>query len=239
MCDIIRLGQVEAVRKRISDATSSLLGDTIVLSDEQWREPSRLPGWSRAHVATHIAQNADAFARLVQSSADRVPSTMYPSDEQRRATLERGADRAGLELQIDLDTSAVALEEAFDSVLDWTVPVPVPLPIGPLPVAAITVARFHEIAIHHLDLDCGFTVERLEPVSVRWLLQWSAEVVGSRPGLPAVDVENTSGVLVSVGDVGWRRTVRGDDATLWLWLTGRSDGQALDGADDLMFPLLS
>lgn len=47
-------------------ATTVLLRDTISVTDDQWRGgPSRLPGWSRGHVATHLARNADAFTRLV------------------------------------------------------------------------------------------------------------------------------------------------------------------------------
>jgi maleylpyruvate isomerase len=47
--------QLETLRGLVTTATQRLLGDTIAVSDEDWRGPSRLPDWSRGHVATHIA----------------------------------------------------------------------------------------------------------------------------------------------------------------------------------------
>ena len=44
-------------------STARLLGDTIAVSDDDWRAPSRLPYWSRGHVGTHVARQADALIR--------------------------------------------------------------------------------------------------------------------------------------------------------------------------------
>ncbi|HEX5383496.1 MAG TPA: maleylpyruvate isomerase N-terminal domain-containing protein, partial [Propionibacteriaceae bacterium] len=56
--------QLETLRSLVRTATQRLLGDTILVTDEQWRAPSRLPEWTRGHVATHIARHADAICRL-------------------------------------------------------------------------------------------------------------------------------------------------------------------------------
>lgn len=53
--------RLDEVRHLVSHTTARLLGDTISVSDEGWRAASRLPRWSRGHVATHVARNADAF----------------------------------------------------------------------------------------------------------------------------------------------------------------------------------
>ena len=58
--------QLETVRSLVAQATQRLLGDTITVRDEHWRSPSRLPDWTRGHVATHLARNADAIRRLVE-----------------------------------------------------------------------------------------------------------------------------------------------------------------------------
>src|SRR3954447_4566989 len=34
------------------------------LTDDDLRKPSRLPGWTRAHVVAHLARNADALINL-------------------------------------------------------------------------------------------------------------------------------------------------------------------------------
>ena len=46
-------------------ATTRYLGALTVLTDEDMRAPSLLPRWSRGHVVTHLARNADALCNLV------------------------------------------------------------------------------------------------------------------------------------------------------------------------------
>ena len=98
--------QLETLRGLVTGATQRLLGDTIAVDDQAWREPSRLPGWTRGHVATHIARHADGIVRLTEWARCGERLDMYVSAEQREADIEDGAVRSGLDLQIDLDTTA-------------------------------------------------------------------------------------------------------------------------------------
>ena len=107
--------QLETLRGLVTTATQRLLGDTISVSDEDWRAPSRLPEWSRGHVATHLARQADGIVRLTEWARTGERQDMYASAEQRAADIEEGSGRSGLELQIDLDTSAGRLGNAFDA----------------------------------------------------------------------------------------------------------------------------
>src|SRR5829696_8435613 len=95
--------QLETVRFMVAQATQRLLGDTITVSDEDWRRPSRLPNWTRAHVATHLARQADAIRRLTEWARTGERRDMYSSADQRESEIEAGAGRTGLELQVDLD----------------------------------------------------------------------------------------------------------------------------------------
>ena len=113
--------ELDRLRGLVTTATQRLLGDTIAVSDEDWNAPSRLPEWSRGHVATHLARQADALSRLTEWARTGERQEMYASPEQRTAEIEEGAGRSGLELQIDLDTSAERLTEAFDA-LDQPTP---------------------------------------------------------------------------------------------------------------------
>ena len=106
--------QLETLRGLVRTATQRLLGDTISVTDEQWRAPSRLPDWTRGHVATHIARHADALIRLAEWARTGERQDMYPSPEHRASEIEAGSGRSGLDLQIDLDTSAGHLGSAFD-----------------------------------------------------------------------------------------------------------------------------
>lgn len=226
---------VETVRKRKLEATQRLLGDTIGMGDEDWRAASLLPGWTRAHVAAHVCRGADALVRLVSATLRGLATPLYPRPDRRFAEIERGVDRSGLQIQIDLDTSAGELNRTLDLVTDWSTPVE--LLDRSLTLAQVPLARLQEVVLHHLDLNCGFTVDDLDPVPARWLLQWHVALRHPPHGRRLV-VESDSGVSASLGDEGPAVEVRGTDAHLWGWLTGRTGPDAVDGADGLRLPLL-
>lgn len=233
--DIVNLGQVLPVRKRISEATQRLLGDTIRLDDDQWAAPSLLPGWSRAHVATHLARDADALRGVMTAAFAGETRALYQSPESKFNDLERGAERTGLDLQVDLDTSAGRLETTFDQVEDWLTPIR--LPEGEYPASVLPLVRLQEVELHHIDLDCGHTWEDLDLIPARWLLQWLCLLLREDETLPCVDIASDSGVTASFGATGARRQVTGTDAALWAWLTGRYDGASLSGAEGLTWPM--
>ena len=49
----------------IDDATQRLLGTARLMTDEDVRQPSLLPGWTRGHVLAHLARNADALRNVL------------------------------------------------------------------------------------------------------------------------------------------------------------------------------
>ena len=44
----------------VDRATARLLATARTLDDDAVRAPSPLPGWTRGHVLTHVARNADS-----------------------------------------------------------------------------------------------------------------------------------------------------------------------------------
>lgn len=225
MLAILNQGQVGPLVKRIALATQSLLRDTIELDDAQWKAPSPLPGWSRAHVATHIARNADAQRRVIAASLAGDAQALYPSPSLKFDDIERGAERSGLDLHVDLDISAGELARMMDRVEDWMIPVR--LPAGEFPLSVVPLIRLQELILHHLDLDTGFTWQDVDPIPAGWLLQWTLLLMRDDPSLPAVDISSDAGVTAALGGVGERRAVSGPDAALWAWLTGRTQGEGL------------
>lgn len=231
--------ELTVVRDLLAHATQRMLGDTIGLSDEQWRAPSALPGWTRGHVATHVARNADAIGQLATWAASGRRQEMYASPGARDAEIERGADRPGLELQVDLDTSAGLLTEAFaalDQSDQWTEQVE-----GragqPLPARLLPLMRLAEIVLHHVDLDCGFGVEDVEPDTALWLLQLAAHRVSAQPDYPALTLQPTGADPVDLGPAtGDRTTVSGAAAALLGLVTQRGDATTLTGAEGLDLP---
>ncbi len=231
--------QLTEVRRLLSEATHRLLGDTISVTDEDWREPSRLPGWSRGHVASHVARQADALGRLVEWARTGQPSPMYSSDEQRNSDIEAGSGRSGLDLQIDLDTSAGRLEDGFDR-LDaedgWDAVVE--LRGGKqTPARLLPVARLGEVVLHHIDLDADFDVDDIESAVALWLLEWCAIRLADRGAFPSLLLEPRGGRSIHIGPTEDRPlVVRGRPARLLGWLSGRGTADGVEGADGLTLP---
>ncbi|WP_245935307.1 maleylpyruvate isomerase family mycothiol-dependent enzyme [Acidipropionibacterium virtanenii] len=209
------------------------------VSDEQWQSPSHLPGWTRAHVATHLARNADALAGLVKAVSRGEHPPLYPSISDRDREIERGSERGGLELQIDLDTSAGRLHEAFDQLISLKGPTPVELAAGVVVDATqLPAVRLAEVLLHHVDLDVGFGMRDISGRAARWLLEWVCFRLKHRPGTPAMRVLSSSGLSERVGGSGFATTIRGGDAELAGWLSGRDGTDGLNGAEAIALPIL-
>src|SRR5690242_21249365 len=93
---------------RVAAATDRVLVTATGLSDAQARGPSLLPGWSRGHVLTHIARNADGLRNLLIWARAGTQTPMYASAESRSADIEAGAGRPAADLAADVGESAVA-----------------------------------------------------------------------------------------------------------------------------------
>ena len=233
---------VAAIRKRKMEATQQLLGDTIRLDDAEWQAPSLLPGWTRAHVATHIARNADGLRRSVRGFLDGHPQRMYPSELDRQDDLEKGSRRTGLDLQIDLDTSASELNETMNELAaqpDELLARDVELRAGfRVPAHMVATARLNEIVLHRIDLGMGFSVDQLEPDIARWLLEWAVFRLDDRVDVPRLDIISASGLKASVGGFGEPIKVTGPDRYLLGWLSGRAGADHLTGAENVVMPLI-
>ena len=144
----------------LDEATSRLVRTADALTDAEAGEPSLLPGWTRGHVLTHLARNADALVGLVDGALTGVAAPMYPSVEARAADIEAGAGRPAAELAADILGSADRLraaferlaedESAFDRLVFFGPPRPGAVP--DTPARTLPYARTREVEIHHVDL---------------------------------------------------------------------------------------
>jgi maleylpyruvate isomerase len=230
--------QLDNVRALVRHATQQLLGDTIAVSDDDWRAPSRLPDWTRGHVATHLARQADGMGRLVEWARTGERNPMYASPEQRTSEIQEGAGRSGLELQIDLDTSAGRLAagfEALDAADRWDAIVEL-RDATPVPARLLPLSRLLEVTIHHVDLDIGYEVEHIDQQTAEWLLEWCAYRFRSKEDFPRLTLTSDSGFAVHVGKSGEPRQVSGTSPNLLGWLMNRVDSSAVTGANGLTVP---
>ena len=66
------------------------------LTDDQVKQPSRLPDWTVGHVATHIARNAEGHVRMFEAAIRGEVVEMYPGGrEQRTSDIEAGSATFG------------------------------------------------------------------------------------------------------------------------------------------------
>ena len=135
-------------------ATTRYLEGLTVLKDEDCRAPSPLPGWTRGHVITHLARNADALVNLLHWAQAGVETPMYASQEQRDADIEAGAARTAAELKEDASASSGRLLQAANELHASHLDAKVSRTPGsvPFPVTKVGGMRRTEVEVHHADL---------------------------------------------------------------------------------------
>ena len=106
------LESLPQLKAGVRHAYERLILDLRGLPEPAFREPSLLPGWSRAHMATHIARNADSHLRLLEAAAVGRRTEHYVGGREGRNTaIEVGAHRNAREIVADVEHSSLALFE--------------------------------------------------------------------------------------------------------------------------------
>ena len=75
-----RMADLQRALDEMAEATDRLLAGLDRLTERDVRGPSLLPGWTRAHVLTHLARNADGLAVLAHNARTGEDRPMYPDD---------------------------------------------------------------------------------------------------------------------------------------------------------------
>lgn len=218
----------------LSEGTGRLLDTVVALDDARVVGPSALPGWTNAHLLTHVARNADALGNLLDWAATGVESPMYPHGAtQRAADIDAGAHRPPAAIRADVLDSAVRLRDRLASVPESAWGRHVRTAQGRAVRAdRVPWLRIREVWIHLIDLDTGATFAEVPGDLARALLD---DVIGTLAakgaGCPALVVHDRPGGsarttgLPAAGEAA--EQVEGTTAELLGWLTGRSDGAGL------------
>ncbi|MEU6241500.1 maleylpyruvate isomerase N-terminal domain-containing protein [Streptomyces sp. NPDC047024] len=117
-----------ATLEQISAATERVLLTASRFTDADVRAPSLLPEWSRGHVLTHLARNADGGRRLLHWARTGDETPEYASLAARAEEIEAGAGRSAGELVADVRESAARFAAeyrrmpltAWDREVRWT-----------------------------------------------------------------------------------------------------------------------
>lgn len=210
----------------LAEATALLLQSAQRLDDPDVRAASLLPGWSRGHVLTHLARNADGLLRLTVWATSGEPSFMYPSRAARDGDIEAGSGRSAEDLRADLTAASSALAEGLAGLPPGRYGVEIDNQGTLMRADVLAWLRLREVALHGVDLDCGLTCEDIaSPVRARLLTG-----LRSRPAFAAAPalrlVASDTGGNWTLGQRP-TATVTGTEAELLAWTTGRASGEGL------------
>src|SRR3982751_334442 len=86
----------------IDPATARLLATARGLDGAAVAAPSILPGWTRGHVLSHVARNADSCVNLLTWARTGVETPQYASAAHRAADVAAGAGRPVAEQLADI-----------------------------------------------------------------------------------------------------------------------------------------
>ncbi len=164
-------------------AHQRLLSAINGLSDDDCRTPTALPGWSRGHVLSHLARNADSHVRMFEAATRGMEVEQYVGGTSTRsAEIEAGAGRSASELVTDVRVSIYSLEAAWASASATTwagFGIKSHSGGARVPIVDLVLMRWCETEVHHADLDIGFDHRDWTPLFVRYdldrqLMAWRA-----------------------------------------------------------------
>jgi maleylpyruvate isomerase len=187
---LLELAAVRASHARLHDTLTSVDESTV-------RRASLLPGWSVAHVLTHLARQADSVVRRLRGAAAGQLVEQYEGGYAgRAAAISDGSRRSAADIVADLIASDEALDALFPTLPEvvWSRDV-LAVSGAVVPASRMGFSRWREVEVHHVDLGLAYTVD-----------DWPSEFVVAAL---APELE--------------RLLERADRAELLAWLIGRRE----------------
>jgi maleylpyruvate isomerase len=215
-----------ALGRDVTDATARLMAAAAGLDDTAVGAASGLPGWTRGHVLTHLARNADGATNLLTWARTGVETPQYASLAQRAADIEAGAARDAAEQLEDLDAACARFAAAasampapaWSAVVRWT-------DGRESPAADVMWRRLREVEIHHVDLGTGYRPADWPEAFTLRLLRTVAHNLSARD-LRFLIRSPEVGHDIEVGEGTTGPVITGPAWAAAAWLVGRSPSTA-------------
>jgi maleylpyruvate isomerase len=170
------------------------------LPDDELREASELPRWSRAHVVAHVINKTRAHVWLFGGPACGEVRHLYPPGHDQDLAADAKASRSSPELRADLTDAFELLELAWDALDDSLWHREAVMTLGRRrSMTEIASHHLRDVEVHHVDLGIGYHPSDWPTLFVE------GELVRRMRGLPD----------------------RTDRAELLAWLLGRRDAPEL------------
>lgn len=216
----------------MAEAQERLVAAIADMDDEAMQVASRCTGWTRGHVLSHIARNADGMVNLARWAQTGEETPMYPSSEVRNREIEEGSLRPSAQIIADVVATNERILAAFGAlegrvavdpaVAAFEVGLGAPPAARSVPVRDLPFLRLQEVVVHHHDLADGLRARDWPRAYVDEALPRVAAIMADRvqdmPTLVAEDDDVVRTVTPDGADV----TVRAPAAALLVWLLGRS-----------------
>ncbi len=183
----------------------SLLGSLVDITDEECRAPSLLPGWSRGHLLTHLARNADSHTHLLKAASKGEIAEQYPGGVQARTqAIEDGSSRSAAELVKDVRTSIYSLEAQWANATPTTWAGEGRNARGAvLLMSDLVFLRWREVEVHHVDLDRGFSWQQWSELYVRLELDRQVMTWRSRKPMGLTELPTSAMRLTTRHRLAW------------------------------------
>ena len=213
----------------LDSGTRRLVRSVDSMDDGQWRQPSLLPGWTRAHVVAHLTLNAEGLSGAVEGVHEGRPVPMYASDTARDTDIAELSTTSPSVLRDRFLASTTVIGEWVEELADNLADHVVERTPGGRSFAAgeVGLMRTREVEIHHADLGLDYT-------AASWPAAFVVLLMDSRAGAEhdeapfvahATDLDRTW----QFGTGG--PTVSGTGSALAWWVTGRGTGDGLTSDD--------
>ncbi len=199
---------------------------------------SLLQGWTRAHVAGHLARNADALLNLLTWARTGHETPMYGSAADRIAGINTAAARPASEIRQDVIASNARLASALELLPDRAWANAVRTARGRhVQAAEIVWMRAREVWVHAVDLNAEATFADI-PADVRIaLLSDALSAAASHPDTPRVHVTATDAEIdKKLGSDGPSITIVAPVVDLLPWVLGRTQMCPPEAADWVSLP---
>jgi maleylpyruvate isomerase len=155
-----------------AESHQRLLQSLDSLTDDQCREPSALPGWTRGHVLSHLARNAESHVHVLQCAARGEVGEQYVGGAKaRKEGIESHANDSAELLVNAVRRSIYALEGQWAATNSegWQGH-GVNSAGASIAMSDIVFLRWREVEVHHADLALAFTFLDWNSTYVRYEL---------------------------------------------------------------------
>jgi len=209
----------------LAGSAARFLATAQALTDDDLYQASALPGWTRAHVLTHLAQAADSRTGLLRAARAGRVGRQYPSEQARAEAIDAGARRPPAVIRADLQR---AVQDCLTAIREhprhlWDAPA-IWLGAGRRPVRGVVTSLRRELEYHHVDLAAGYQPANWPDDFAATELSLVTARMNRRADAPPMTLTGPSALHINTSPP---VDITGPPAALLAWLSGRSNGSGL------------